>query len=264
MTSIGPRLPKDKNILVNLTALCVFLAFTALAFLSFLGQDWVRTSPETFGTATANRLLALGYYFRDLPVLFDDFFPGSNQEENHRLFETLDRLIRVTGNASERGRLKANSALDREKTFEAVPVITLEFLPVLSESSLSRVFVVPHVRPDPEDLQALQDRAEPLNHLGSLWVRYLSEKAPELPCYLKEQLREKWKSAHFEALRERELFRAVDNFAILDTSLTVFLGFLDSLGLDARDPAQVLALGLKEMLNAFLGRVRETDTVELF
>ena len=31
MTSIGPRLPKDKNILVNLTALCVFLAFTALA-----------------------------------------------------------------------------------------------------------------------------------------------------------------------------------------------------------------------------------------
>lgn len=48
MTSIGPRLPKDKNILVNLTALCVFLAFTALAFLNFLGRDWVRTSPETF------------------------------------------------------------------------------------------------------------------------------------------------------------------------------------------------------------------------
>ena len=241
-----------------------FKTTTALAFLSLLGRDWARTAPETFGTATVNRILTIGYYFKDLPLLLDDFFPGTNPEENRRLFETLDRLIRVCGNASERGRLTANSALDRGKPFEAVPVITAEFLPVLSESSLSRTIIIPHVRSDLEDLEALQDQAEGLNHLGGLWLRYLSEKAPELPEYLRRQLREKRKSPHLEPLREQELFRAVDNFTILDTSLGVFLDFLDSLGLDISQPARTLALGLKELLSAFLGRAQETDTVELF
>ena len=241
-----------------------FKTSTALAFLSLLGKDWPRTSPETFGTATGNRLLALGYYFKDLPLLLDDFFPGVNQEDNRRLFEVLDRLLRVAGNASERGRLTANSALDRERRFEAVPIITAEFLPVLSESSLSRVFVIPHIRPDFQDLESLEDHAEGLNHLGGFWLRYLAEKAPELSGYLKKQLRERRKSPHFEELREREFFRTVDNFAVLDASLGVFLAFLSSLGVDAREPAQVLALGLKELLNAFLGRTKETDTVALF
>ena len=135
---------------------------------------------------------------------------------------------------------------------------------MFSESSLSRVFVIPHVRPDSQDLKSLQDRAKGFNHLGGLWLRYLAEKAPELPGYLKAQLRERRRSAHFEVLWERELFRTIDNFAVLDTSLTVFLGFLDSLGLDPKGPAQVLALGLKELLNACLGRTDATNTAVLF
>lgn len=95
-----------------------------------------------FATATNCGIEKTLSMYRDAPILIDDFKPGVNQEQQRRMSQKLDELLRLYGNRVPKKRMTDFMA-DEDKKFFPIGggcILTMEIVDGVL-SSLSRMFV---------------------------------------------------------------------------------------------------------------------------
>jgi hypothetical protein len=156
------------------------------------GPDFDRLRMPASWSATANALERIAFDFKDCLLVIDDFAPSGTQHDVQRYHQIADRVIRGAGNASGRGRMKAEGSLRSSYPPRALLLGTGEDVP-RGYSIRARMLVL-EVGKDDVDAALLAtyqhgpDRALPslmlagylrwLAGLGiawRLWIRYVRE-----------------------------------------------------------------------------------------
>jgi hypothetical protein len=75
------------------------------------GPDFDRLKLPASWASTANALERIAFDFKDCLLVIDDFAPSGTQHDVQKYHMTADRVIRGAGNASGRGRMKAEGPL---------------------------------------------------------------------------------------------------------------------------------------------------------
>jgi hypothetical protein len=83
----------------------------AALVMQHVGTSFDRLHLPAQWSATANFLERIGFDFKDVPLVIDDFAPTGTQTDIARLHATADRVLRGVGNRGGRGRMNADGSL---------------------------------------------------------------------------------------------------------------------------------------------------------
>ena len=125
--------------------------------LSYFGNFTGTDLPLTFGD-TKNSILHHTYVLKDVLTCIDDFHPGSRQEET-RMTETVQTIMRGYGDRAGRGRLRADASPMESRPPQGNAIITGEFPPDIGESGTARYFML-ELREGDVDLNLLSNCQE--------------------------------------------------------------------------------------------------------
>jgi hypothetical protein len=103
--------------------------------------------------STGNSLESLAFLAKDAPLAIDDFKPGGSKADIDRLHQLADRVFRAQGNASGRGRCRADGSLRAPRPPRGLILSSGEDVP-RGESLQARQYVI-HVAQGQIDLPAL-------------------------------------------------------------------------------------------------------------
>lgn len=110
---------------------------------AFFGRGWTaRHLPASFDD-TPNALRAKAHYCRDALLVVDDLHPTSNKREAETMRGIADSLVFAWGDRKGRSRCDSNGETKAALPPRGLGLLTGEDLPGVSESALSRFFVVP-------------------------------------------------------------------------------------------------------------------------
>jgi len=141
--------------------------------------------------ATENAIITLATYAADLPLLIDNYKPGTGGGA-----KTFRNLIHAIVEGSEKLRLTRGSELRSHKLIATWPIFTGEDTPSDDAASLARVLVLPFDWPRGEANERLaraQHQARHLNAIGTSLLDWLESDASREPIAQA--------ASHFEGLR---------------------------------------------------------------
>jgi hypothetical protein len=98
------------------------------------GPDFDRLRMPASWASTANALERIAFDFKDCLLVIDDFAPSGTQNDVQRYHQVADRVIRGAGNASGRGRMKAEGSLRESYPPRALLLGTGEDVPRATRS----------------------------------------------------------------------------------------------------------------------------------
>ena len=125
--------------------------------LSYFGNFTGTDLPLSFGD-TKNSILYHTFALKDVLTCIDDFHPSSRQEEN-RMTESVQGIMRAYGDRAGRGRLRADASPMESRPPQGNAVITGEFPPDIGESGTARYFML-ELREGDVDLNLLSNCQE--------------------------------------------------------------------------------------------------------
>lgn len=146
---------------------------------------------------TPNSIRAKAFLLKDLPLLVDDFRPGSTKREADRMVDTAKNLIFSWGNHEDRSRLNADLSIRAPQPPRGLGIITGEQLPEDVESMLARVYRVEMKSGDiqiGDELNRLQKEGKNGTLAAAMrgYIEWLLPQCEQLPAHL---------GATFEAYR---------------------------------------------------------------
>jgi len=125
--------------------------------LSYFGNFTGTELPLSFGD-TKNSILYHTFALKDVLTCIDDFHPGSRQEET-RMTESVQGIMRGYGDRAGRGRLRADASPMESRPPQGNAIITGEFPPDIGESGTARYFML-ELREGDVDLTQLSNMQE--------------------------------------------------------------------------------------------------------
>ena len=125
--------------------------------LSYFGNFTGTELPLSFGD-TKNSILYHTFALKDVLTCIDDFHPGSRQEES-RMTESAQGIMRGYGDRAGRGRLRADASPMESRPPQGNAIITGEFPPDIGESGTARYFML-ELREGDVDLTQLSNMQE--------------------------------------------------------------------------------------------------------
>ena len=153
--------------------------------LSHFGNFHAKNPPASFrDTANATRMKA--FHVKDMPLLVDDFYPTTSQQEKRTMASTAQNLSRAFGDGADRGRLQSDGSIQASRPPRSVAVMTGEVLPDIGASGLARFFIVNIERGDiplTKDLTQLQEDARNgvLQRAMRGYIQWLARQADKMP-----------------------------------------------------------------------------------
>lgn len=129
----------------------------AALVLSYFGNFTGTDLPLSFGD-TKNSILYHTFALKDVLTCIDDFHPSSRQEEN-RMTESVQGIMRAYGDRAGRGRLRADASPMESRPPQGNAIITGEFPPDIGESGTARYFML-ELREGDVDLNLLSNCQE--------------------------------------------------------------------------------------------------------
>ena len=186
-------------------------------------------SPPTSWEATPNALEAYGFTAKDALLLIDDYAPQASEQKQKELQAKAARVLRSQGNATGRGRMRADGSLAGDRPPRGSLLVTGEDLPP-GHSIRARCLFLELERGD-VDLRRLseaqrQTREGAYARALSAWVRYLSA---DLETYQRQladrtaELRPRWESQHG---------RTTDALARLHATWELYRDYAATVGVD--------------------------------
>lgn len=169
---------------------------TAQTFMCIWGADYLRDDLLIrWGMgATENAIITLATYATDLPLLIDNYKPGTGGGA-----KAFRNLIHAISEGGEKKRLTRGADLREHKPIAAWPLITGEDVPADDAASLARVLVLPFDWPRGqanERLARAQHQARHLSAIGGCLLDWLesddSRQIIEQAAGSFEELRNKW------------------------------------------------------------------------
>jgi len=125
--------------------------------MSYFGNFTGTDLPLSFGD-TKNSILYHTFALKDVLTCIDDFHPGGRQEET-RMTESVQGIMRAYGDRAGRGRLRADASPMESRPPQGNAIITGEFPPDIGESGTARYFML-ELREGGVDLNLLSNCQE--------------------------------------------------------------------------------------------------------
>ena len=175
--------------------------------LSHYGNFHAKNPPASFRD-TANATRTKAFHIKDMPLLVDDYYPTTSQQEKRTMASVAQNLSRAFGDGADRGRLQSDGSIQNAKPPRSVAVMTGEVLPDIGSSGLARFFIVNIEREDiplTRDLTELQEDARKgiLQKAMRGYIQWVARQAGTMPERLhdlflqfREMAREMVKGGH--------------------------------------------------------------------
>lgn len=126
----------------------------AALVLSFFGKFTATSLPMSFRD-TANYTLSNAFALKDVLTCMDDFHPTGRQEEG-KLTNTAQSIMRAYGDRTGRGRLRQDCSAMASRPPQGNAIITAEMAPNIGESATARYFSL-ELREKDVDLERLTE-----------------------------------------------------------------------------------------------------------
>ncbi|MCB0207696.1 MAG: toprim domain-containing protein [Anaerolineae bacterium] len=167
---------------------------SALAhFGGWQGNDSKLFLPSNF-QSTSNNILMNAFQAKDVPLVIDDFAPGSTQREVNERDRVASNLLRSVGNKAARGRMRDGRRFQADFPPRCLAIVTAEDLPstasIMARGIGVRVYIPPKGTPERD---AIEQRLSHIQTTDSyqyphamagfiLWIqRHWQELEKELP-----------------------------------------------------------------------------------
>ena len=149
------------------------------------GNFHAKNPPASFRD-TSNATRRKAFHLKDVPILVDDFYPTTSQQEKRTMATVAQNLSRAFGDGADRGRLQSDGSLQTDRPPRSVAMMTGEVLPDIGASGLARFFIVNIERGDipirPELTELQEDaRAGWLQKAMRGYIVWLSRQADGMP-----------------------------------------------------------------------------------
>lgn len=156
--------------------------------LSHFGSFTAKQMPASFND-TANFIRKKAFILKDVPIVVDDYHPTTSLQERKEMERTAQTLSRAFGDGADRGRLNSAMSMQGAMPPRGVSIISGEDLPGITQSGLSRYFVVNVNKGDVkvnDELTELQElaRAGKLQRCMYGYIQWLLKQVDELPGML--------------------------------------------------------------------------------
>ncbi len=153
--------------------------------MSHYGNFHSKNPPASFRD-TSNAIREKAFYVKDMPLLVDDYYPTTSQQEKRTMASVAQNLSRAFGDGADRGRLQSDGQIKTSRPPRSVAVMTGEVLPDIGASGLARFFIVSIERGDipiTKDLTALQEDARKgvLQKAMRGYIQWLAKQADGMP-----------------------------------------------------------------------------------
>lgn len=149
------------------------------------GNFHAKNPPASFRD-TSNATRRKAFYLKDVPILVDDYYPTTSQQEKRTMATVAQNLSRAFGDGADRGRLQSDGQLQTDRPPRAVAMMTGEVLPDIGASGLARFFIVNIDRGDipiTKELTEMQEDARKgwLQKAMRGYITWLARQADGMP-----------------------------------------------------------------------------------
>lgn len=231
---------------------------TALA-LSHFGQFTGKSLPASFND-TSNYIRKKAFYLKDCLLAVDDYHPSTSPMEKRQMARTAQELSRAFGDSAGRGRMLANTELQRSMPPRALAIMSGEEMPQVGESGVARYFTL---RLEEEDVPIGDDLTKLQDDAAEGWLRlsmrgyleWLAPQAGQLPDELMEMFRDLRAAAQEKVKGVHP--RSHEAMAMLMVGLTMFLRYLSSLKILAESDIDIFRDEMWNVLAEHVGVQRE-------
>lgn len=232
-----------------------FKTSLATSLFAFYGWAAQRTAMGIYSWSadTPGVLRDAPYYYRDLPVLFDDYKAGTHRDES------VTALIQSYGDQRGRGRLSQSGTMKKGKTPRGLIVSTGEDVWEDQRSTNTRSLFIKMEGADQEAMFRLSALAREgaLGALGVSWIRWLTRQGRERLHVQLAAAQEKYRPEIEERIGD-ENPRIVSGFTALFVVSMLFRSFLrDEAPTYAAEYDELRAIGWMQQLAASQAQAEE-------
>jgi hypothetical protein len=195
-------------------------------------------------SSTENAIELIVFTLKDMLAVIDDFAPQANRQDQARIQQVAERVIRSIGNRSARARLRPDLTRHADRPPRGLMIITGEQLP--EGSSINARLVVVEVNRQELNLDAItevQQLAGRFPHAMRVYIEWLSPRFSDINYELeqsKDCLRDWFRGAGTH-------LRQPESLAQLALGLACFLQCAEEYGAIDNDKADAIwALGLTD------------------
>jgi|HigsolmetaGSP11D_1036233.scaffolds.fasta_scaffold00512_9 hypothetical protein len=244
----------------------------AALFLSHYGKFNGKNLPASFKD-TANALERKGFFTKDSIMVVDDYHPNASISEANKMRETAERLLRIYGDRTGRGRLNADSTAKKTYIPKGLCLVTGEDHPDGGQSAAARYLGIDLERGDVNKdlLTEIQGKTELLGQamrhfICSLEIDTLPEKLKETFIRLRTKASKEgqhsripeviaWLQIGYKAALDHAysvgVITEVQRIDMLLESWDVFLKLAERQGkiVEGETPEQKFVIGLRELLD---------------
>lgn len=233
-----------------------------LVFLSHFGQ-FVNHPPASFKD-TFNAIEKRTFLAKDVLMLVDDYHPSTNRNQKLAMDDIAQKILRIYGDRVGRGRMKANTDLQKTYRPMGLATVTGEDIPK-GQSSVAR-FLGVEVKPGEVNLEKLSVAQENVEYLQEAMVGYIKWLIPqmdELPTKLQGMF-----TKYRIEFKQHVHGRLVDAAAWLCIGYEMMLEFMKSISVLSAQKAEVRLSNAKKILTSMIQQqhklVSEDKPVEIF
>lgn len=159
---------------------------------------------------------------KDVPALCDDYFPSSNRQEAAQMNKTAESLISMSADKMTGARSKSNGEMRKTHRVKGQIIATGELLPKLSQSRMSRVFIINIGKNDVDGtkLGKIQKKQEELQYTMKKYIEYIQEDIEEIKSMIKENFQTK-----IEEVSQKLTYRTAEMVVGLYSGLKILMEF---------------------------------------
>ncbi len=210
---------------------------------------------------------------KDAVLVVDDLKPGTSRREKDEKTAKFDYL--VTGAGDQMGRSRLNPDATEKPAYypRCGVIITGEYIPDNSASTLARLLVIEMTRDDVDEsyLSFLQDRAKNGKFAAAMaaFIKWLAPRMPELKLTFEKTLQ----YTRDEALADRDKFanshpRSADIYASMKAAAELYIDFAVDTGaigkINAERHSNTIDEALKGLIRAQSQFQKDSDEVQRF
>lgn len=149
------------------------------------GNFHAKNPPASFRD-TSNATRRKAFYIKDAPILVDDYYPTTSQQEKRAMASVAQNLSRAFGDGSDRGRMASDGSIQTDRPPRSVAMMTGEVLPDIGASGLARFFIVNIEKEDiplTKELTQMQEDARRgvLQKAMRGYITWLARQADQMP-----------------------------------------------------------------------------------
>ncbi|MDD5094199.1 MAG: DUF3854 domain-containing protein [Dehalococcoidia bacterium] len=196
----------------------------ALALCHF-GKFTYKTLPCQWAFWTPMRMLELAFMAKDIPLVIDNFMPGSSKDEQKELDRKAHKIIHAIGDRQGRGRYSGGTGNNDTPPPRGLIISTAEQDPDV-EGTQGRMFII---RPEPNELQidtlsTLQSEdAQVYSYAMGQYIRWLSRNYQDMEQILPRMFKENRSLATANDMHKRIPSATASLYTALQIGLTYAL-----------------------------------------